>query len=68
MVQPDAVPEVALHVLAVRGVELETRERGVDLSALFSRGDLCAREALGLLGALTLGEVHDVDRRLLAIE
>ena len=68
VVQTDAVSEKALHVLAVRGVEFETRERGVDLAALFSRRDPRARQALRLLGALALGEVHDVDRRLLAIE
>ena len=68
MVQPNAVPQIALHVLSVRGVELETSECGVDFAALVSRGDSRARQALRLLGALALGEVHYVDRRLAASE
>ena len=64
VVDADAEGDEALALLAVGGVEAEVAHRLADLLPLLAVGDLRAGERLGELGALALGEVDDVDRRL----
>ena len=63
VVQTDALPEHALHVLAVRRVEADPGERLGDRLPLLPRRHLGAGERLRLLGRFALREEHDVHRR-----
>ena len=68
VVDADAEGDEALALLAVGGVEAEAAHGVADLLALLAGGDLHAGERLGELGALALGEVDDVDRRLAGLD
>jgi hypothetical protein len=55
-------------LLAEGGVEAEALQGRGDRLLLLAGDQLQAHQVLGLLGALALGEVDDVDRRAVAVE
>jgi len=66
--QADAVGQQPPHRRAEGGVESEVADLTSDGLPCFPIGDACAGERLCLLGRLALGEVHDVDGCVRAVE
>ena len=68
MVYPDAEAEEAPELGTVGGVEAEADQGLLDAPLLVAVRHARAGQRLGSLGALALGEAHDVDRRLALLE
>ena len=68
VVHPDAVPDQPGQRLAEAGREPEPADQLGDRVLLRAAADVDAHQRLRLLDRRRLGEVHDVDRRLLGVE
>jgi len=67
VVDADAEAEEALELLAVWGVEAGIADGGPDGGLLLLGGQLHAGQLLRHLGAITLGKVDQIDRRLVGL-